>query len=523
MVVTPATIMPFSQLPIDSAIRRKVAAYGRVSTDSEEQQTSYEAQVTHYTQFIQNKPEWSFAGMYADEGLSGLQMKKRDEFNRMICDALDGKIDLILVKSVSRFARNTVDTLRIVRELKAAGVEVYFEKENIYTFDPKAELILTIMASLAQEESRSLSENVKWGKRKRMADGKFGLPYKHFLGYEKGPDGKPKIVEAQAQVVRLIYSLFLQSWSINDICRHLMDKGIPSPSGKKTWRVSTVQSILTNEKYKGDANLQKTFTLDYLEKKRKWNEGEVDQYYHTGTHPAIIDPDTFDMTQLEIARRQALGKSYGGKDPFSSRIVCGECGGLYGAKVWHSNTNHRRTIYRCNHKYDKGKPKCSTPHFTEDEIKGAFVTMFNRMLEGKDEVIAACHEAVEQLQRNDALKAERTVLTEQLEELTTRIRAHINTNASTVQDQDEYGAEYEDLAAQYTDLKGRITTIDDSISARRTRCTDLKGYLNALEGTDGLVTEFDERLWNLSVDSVTVQTDGTLVFQFKDGRGMEWR
>lgn len=214
VTVIPATINPITHLPAMASIKRRVAAYARVSTDSEEQLTSYEAQVDYYTRYIQSKPEWEFAGIYTDEGISATNTKRRDGFNQMVEDALAGKIDLIVTKSVSRFARNTVDSLVTVRQLKEKGVEVYvevyFEKENIYTLDSKGELLITIMSSLAQEESRSISENVTWGQRKRFADGKVSLPYKQFLGYEKGEDGFPKIVPEEAEIIRLIYSLFME-------------------------------------------------------------------------------------------------------------------------------------------------------------------------------------------------------------------------------------------------------------------------------------------------------------------------
>ncbi len=220
----------------DTAVRiKRVAAYARVSTDNDEQISSYEAQVDYYTQHIKSNTFWEYIEVYADEGISATSTKKRDGFNRMITDALAGKIDLIITKSVSRFARNTVDTLTTVRQLKEKGVEVYFEKENIYTLDSKGELLITIMSSLAQEESRSISENVSWGHRKRFADGKIMLPYGQFLGYRKGEDNTPVIVEKEAGVVRKIYKLFLEGKTPSAIARWLTEEGYPTPSGKRVW------------------------------------------------------------------------------------------------------------------------------------------------------------------------------------------------------------------------------------------------------------------------------------------------
>ena len=342
VTVIPATLNLFTNSPKISSIKRKVAAYARVSTDTEEQISSYEAQVDYYTRYIKSKNNWEFIEVYTDEGISATNTKKRDGFNRMIKDALDKKIDLIVTKSVSRFARNTVDTLTTVRKLKEKGVEVYFEKENIYTLDSKGELLITIMSSLAQEESRSISENVTWGQRKRFADGKVSLPYKIFLGYEKGKDGVPKIIEKEAKIIRLIYRLFLEGKTISAITKHLTDNKIPTPSGKEKWYTTTVRSILTNEKYKGDALLQKCYTIDFLTKKTKKNEGEVPQYYVKQSHEAIISPEIYDLVQDELKKREQAKVNHSCRSIFSSKIICGECGGFYGPKVWHSTDKYRK-------------------------------------------------------------------------------------------------------------------------------------------------------------------------------------
>ena len=249
----------------------------------------------YYTRYIQDQPDWEFVDVYTDEGISAVNTKKRDGFNQMVRDALNGKIDLIVTKSVSRFARNTVDSLVTVRKLKEKGVEVYFEKENIYTLDSKGELLITIMSSLAQEESRSISENVTWGQRKRFADGKVSVAYKQFLGYEKGEDDIPRIVEKEAVIVQRIYALFMAGKTPSGIARLLTAEGIPTPAGKAQWCSSTIESILTNEKYKGAALLQKKFTVDFLLKKMKPNEGEVPQYYIEKSHEPIIDPMEFEL------------------------------------------------------------------------------------------------------------------------------------------------------------------------------------------------------------------------------------
>jgi len=290
--VIPSTINPVTLSPLDQISRRKVAAYARVSTDDEEQATSYETQVKHYTEFIQKKPEWEYVKVYADDGISGTSTKRRDGFNEMIKDALDGKIDLIITKSISRFARNTLDTISYTRKLKAKGIEVYFEKENLWSLDEKTEFLLTIMASMAQEESRSISQNVTMGKRWGMKEGRVSWAYSNMLGYKK-ENGKIMVVENEAILVRKIYQLFLREGkTCSGIAEYLKENGIPTPSGNSyNWTKNTINSILRNEKYKGDALLQKTYTADYLEHKVEKNRGHLPQYYVENSHPAIIDKE----------------------------------------------------------------------------------------------------------------------------------------------------------------------------------------------------------------------------------------
>nr|WP_223804475.1 recombinase family protein [Lactococcus sp. S-13] len=266
----PATISKFNQTAITQMKKRRVAAYARVSTEQEEQQTSYEAQIDYYTTYIQGREDWDFAGMYSDEGITATNTKKRIGFQKMITDALDGKIDLIVTKSVSRFARNTVDSLTTVRQLKEKGVEIFFEKENIWTLDSKGELLITIMSSLAQEESRSISENVSWGHRKRFADGKVTVPFKRFLGYDMGPDRNLVVNPEQAKIVKRIYALFLKGKPYYAIAKLLTEENVPKANHDGTpWNAGHIKSILTNEKYKGDALLQKYYTVDFLTNEKK--------------------------------------------------------------------------------------------------------------------------------------------------------------------------------------------------------------------------------------------------------------
>ena len=374
-----AATKTLQQQPLSVVARKKrVAAYARVSTEQDEQQSSYEAQVGFYTRHIKSNPDWEFVEVFADRGITGTNTKTRENFNRMIDLALSGGIDIILTKSISRFARNTVDTLQTVRELKAVGVEVRFEKENLHTFDPKCEMMLTIMSSLAQEESCSISENVRWGKQKSMRDGKVSLAYSRFLGYKKGADGRPEIVEEEAAIIRKIYDLFLSGKTINEIAAILTNMGVLTPAGRTKWSVSTVRSILSNEKYKGEALLQKTFTVDYLTKEVRKNNGEVPSVRVRNSHEPIIEPEVFDRVQSMLATSAKRRAKVRTKLPFAGKLICGDYGSFYGHKVWRlRSTGERYNVWYCNHKYD-GDRACESPRLRDEEVKAAFEKMLQK-------------------------------------------------------------------------------------------------------------------------------------------------
>jgi DNA invertase Pin-like site-specific DNA recombinase len=336
----------------------RVAAYARVSTDHEDQETSLAAQADYYKKKITEHPGWEFVEIYVDDGISGLSTNRRDGFNRMMEDCLAGHIDLVLTKSISRFARNTVDTVTAIRKLKEKGVGVYFEKENIFTTDSKGEFLLTLMSSLAQEESRSISENVTWGQRKRMADGKVSIAYSNFLGYDKGEEKYTMVInEEQAVTVRRIFHLFLQGYTPHTIASLLTADRVPTPCGCDTWNQQTIRRMLSNEKYKGDALLQKEFTVDFLRKKKKKNEGELPQYYVEGDHEPIISPWLFDYVQKRLDSRFEIGNTrYSGVTLFSSKLICEKCGSIYGPKPWHS-TSYNHLVWQCRRRHIK-ENKC---------------------------------------------------------------------------------------------------------------------------------------------------------------------
>ncbi len=503
-------------LPNAPQKKKRVAAYARVSTDSDEQLTSYEAQVDFYTRHIQSNPEWEFVAVYTDEGVTGTNTKKREGFNRMINDAMSGKIDLILTKSVSRFARNTVDSLTTIRQLKEKGVEVYFEKENIYTLDAKGEVLLTIMSSLAQEESRSISENVTWGKRRSMENGKFSLAYKRFLGYEKGEDGLPKIVEEEAKVVRKIYESFLDGCTVRMIADDLTRQKIPTPAGKEKWSVSTIMSILQNEKYKGDALLQKTYTSDFLNKTVKKNHGEIPQFYVENSHPAIIDPDIFELVQNEIKRRRPNRRQLHRCSPFSGKIICGDCGGFYGRKVWHSDSKYRNQVWRCNQKY-KGNETCATPNLREEYIKHGFVSAFNQLLGDKERYIAHFEELLPLLADTSGLEKQLAILKAQHTEKLNSLRLYMEENTRLVQNQTEYNRRFSEMEAECAALEEKVKGLQSEILAQKGRKEQIRRCLGELRQCGDILEEFDLDLWNATVESAQISTDRILTFRFRDG------
>lgn len=374
----PATVSVAEQVKKEYR-QLRVVAYCRVSTKQEEQLNSYAVQVKHYTERINSEPKWVLVGIYADKGITGTSTKKRDEFNKMIRKCKQGKVDMIITKSIARFARNTVDCLKYTRMLKDLGVDVYFEEQGIHSTQPGAEFYITIYGSIAQSESENISANVKWGKAQSAKDGNVAFHYKNFLGYRRGTDGNPEIDPEQAEIVRLIYNRFLAGDSYTVIARLLESKDIPTPSGKQKWCESTVCSILSNERYKGDAIINKTYIADCLSKKVMINnDGTRKKYYVENNHPAIIDAETFGRVQEEIARRKAKRKvkqvgtkteqgKYCGKYALTELLLCGECGTPYRRCTW-TVKGQKKIVWRCISRLDFGKKYCHESPTIEESV-----------------------------------------------------------------------------------------------------------------------------------------------------------
>ena len=352
------------------------------------------------------------------------------------------------------------------------------------------------------------------------ADGKVSLPYGQFLGYEKGEDGLPRIVESAAEIVRMIFRLFIEGKTPSAIAKELASQGIPSPAGKRTWQVATVKSILSNEKYKGEALLQKGFTVDFLTKKRKVNEGEVPQYYVKNSHPAIIEPEEFDAVQIEIERRKKLGRPTSCHSPFSARIVCGDCGGFYGSKVWGSNTKYRRTIWRCNEKY-RGENRCKTPHVTEDDIKQRFLEAFNTLMGDREELITDCRLAQSLLCDCSEIDAELAELGQEIEVVTELSKKAIYEHARTVVSQEEWNERNNSYLERYGKATDRVAELERLRRERQSKFLMLEGFIQGIEAGPLVLGDFDEKLWAVAVEVVRVTSTGRMAFDFKDGTEIE--
>lgn len=407
ITVIPARKRVGNTVTAEAKPKLKVAAYCRVSTDSDEQASSYEVQVEHYTQFIQKNSGWELAGIFADDGISGCNTKKRSKFNRMIEECMAGKIDMIITKSISRFARNTLDCLKYIRELKEKNIPVFFEKENINTMDSKGEVLLTIMASLAQQESQSLSQNIKLGLQYRYQNGEVQVNHNRFLGYTKDEEGHLIIEPAEAEVVKRIYREYLEGGSLLQIARGLEADGILTAAGKAKWRPETLKKILQNEKYIGDALLQKTYTVDFLSKKRVKNNGIVPQYYVENSHEPIIPRDLYMQVQEEMIRRANLHSGakwkkrvYSSKYALSSIVFCSKCGDIFRRIAWNNRGKHS-TVWRCCTRVEHGPKKCDAPTIQESDLQDAVVKAINLTLGNRDSMMDVLQENIEAVIRQE--------------------------------------------------------------------------------------------------------------------------
>lgn len=491
----------------------RVAAYCRVSTDTDEQASSYDAQVEHYTEYIKQNSTWQFAGIYADDGISGTGTKKREEFLRMIDDCMAGKIDMVVTKSISRFARNTIDCLKYIRQLKEKNIPVIFEKENINTMDAKGEVLITIMASLAQQESESLSKNVKLGLQYRYQQGKVQVNHNWFLGYTKDEKGELVIDPEQAKVVRRIYREYLEGKSCKRIAIDLQADGISNGAGSTKWWDSNIKQILKNEKYMGDALLQKTFTEDVLTKKRVENDGSVPQYYVENSHEPIISRELYHEVQAEMERRSVMKYSkdyrrgYCSKYALTSVLVCGSCGAPFRRIVWNCR-GKKVPVWRCRNRVEKKGDPCFAPTIHEDDLHEAIVKAI-RQAYGTDKPV------VDQLQQNalDVLIEERKTEIEHLEAQLQELQAELVKRVNA-------GESYDDLSEEIRDLKWQKDKALSRQAAQNDQMKHIEEMEDFLSQHDDRDLVYKDSLVRKLIYKIEVFRD-KLIITFKTGREIE--
>lgn len=508
--------------------QKRVAAYCRVSTDSEEQLVSYANQKKVYTEMIGSRKDWCFAGLFADEGISGTRADKRPEFNKMINACLAGKIDYIITKSVSRFARNTVDCLDYVRMLKSKGIGVYFEEQQIDTLKTDSELYLVIYAGFAQSESESISKNIIWTVRNKFEEGIPVFMYKRFLGYRKGADGEPEIVPSEAAIVERIFNLYLAGETVDNISKMMQAEHPQIPGKNISFSKGMIMSMLANERYCGDAILQKSVTVDCIEKKRKKNTGEAPMYYVQNSHPAIIDRVTFNKVQEELARRRA-------KSPASTKtaitstgkysryaltdvLICGECGTRYRRVTW-SRNGVKRIVWRCISRLDYGKKYCKeSPTVFEDKLKEAIVRAVNKFNDQDN----ATYKALMRATIGEALglngdPEEVDMLERKIEALNNKMLALVNESVASGEGIETHESEFMSLSQELELLKQRIATIQESAatdSGNQDRLEQIQAIIAEREHNR---TEYDDSIVWQMVECIKVYPGGRLEIIFGGG------
>ena len=520
-------IPPIAEMQGESRIDmrpKRVAAYCRVSTDREEQEHSFETQKAMYTEMIMMKPTWQMAGIYADEGITGTVAKKRPGFMKMIKDCRKGKIDMIVTKSVSRFSRNNLDCLMYVRELKQLGIPIIFEKEGINTIQVSSELLLTLFGALSQAESESISMNVKLGISQSLKNGNVRFSYKTFLGYRKGVDGQPEIVPEQADIVRRIYNDFLAGATYLEIAKRLTEEKVPTMGGGSRWFSERIKSILKNEKYKGDALLQKTYITDPISKRVKKNNGELPMYYVENSHPAIIERRIFDRVQEEIARRAGKKKvkqtgtktelgRYSGKYALTELLYCGECGTPYRRCTW-SRNGKKKIVWRCVSRLDYGKKYCkNSPSVEESRLHNAIAAAITKKANSEEINIGGIMDHIESFgSRRDTdgiIQRQRRIA---------EIEKVIDDLARLNSDEAQSG----ELDYKFSELYAELYSVKDEIEEMQSDVSALDGdMLNEMRevvtGLKNHPVEYDDKVVRQLIDCIKVMSADMIKICFKDG------
>lgn len=502
-----------------------VAAYCRVSTDSDDQLQSYEAQVAYYTDHICKNPQWHFVGVYADEGITGTVVSKRERFKDMIRDCERGKIDLILTKSVSRFARNTVDSLNYVRKLKAMGIGVFFEEQNIDTLTTDSEMFIGLYSVMAQSESENISANVKWGVRQRMKNGTFAFNFNTY-GYKKGADGEPEVVPEEAEYIKKIFDLYLDGYSTKKIAEYLNEHGAITRRGNE-WNDRGVQRALSNEKYIGDMLMQKTYSVDCISKKTKKNNGELPKYLISNNHTPIISREIFKLAQAETAKRNSkrkksshgvteLGK-YSSKYALTDILICGECGSSYRRSVKYDN-GRKKVYWRCLNRTENGTKFCKkSSGVREEKLHAAICRALSKISPSKEEVFNAMKSSLEYAITQDDATLNKYNLKINIKQLQDEAEKYIMKAATTEGDKTKYFEEVEKIFAKVKVLREQLDVLEASHSPSETNRSKVDRISDALEKIDFTLCEYDDLIVRRTIECIKVMSDKTIVIIFKGG------
>jgi site-specific DNA recombinase len=509
---------------ISLTVKKKVAAYCRVSTDSKEQKESYENQVNHYNQHIGNNPNWDLVDIYADEGISGTSTKDRVEFNRMIEDARAGRIDLILTKNISRFSRNTMDLLKYVRELKERGIAVLFEKENINTLESAGEVFLTIFSSVAQDESRNISENSKWGIKKGFRDGKVHCNTTRFLGYNKDEEGELIINDKEAEIVRRIYTEYLDGKSYQAIAKGLMNDKINTVTGNIKWWDSSITIILTNEKYYGALLQQKTITIDFLNHKRVKNHGQEQKYLIEDNHEPIIPKEMFERVQKEKERRAYLKgnilgdrKKYSSKYPLSGKVFCGCCNANFKRRTWNSNNISKKVVWQCRTYVNEGKEACAAKAVNEYVLQDTFVRVFNRVYENKDGFIRTLNANIKEILTRREGHGSLIKIEQSIDQLKTDLKGLINLKLRDNIDETVYNEENARISSELDKLRQEKILLEKDMDQKAQIKHRVNEIIQVMNTRQDLLEQFEDDLFNALVEKITILSPAHFVFTLKSG------
>ena len=487
-----------------------------MSTDDEEQLTSYRNQIEHYTNKIKQNADWKLVGIFADEGITGVMAKKRDEFLKLINLCRDGKVDVIITKSISRFSRNVADTIKYVRELKALNVAVIFEKENIDTSKMTSEMILDMYGVFAQAESESISDNVRMGKRFGYKSGKVPMQYGQILGYRRGENNEPEIVPEEAKIIELIYYKFLEGWSLPKLSKHLEENGYKTAKGSMAWSKATIRGILTNEKYKGDVPMQKSYVVDLFSKKVAKNNGELPMYLVKNHHKPIIPREVWDKVQVVIAKRNNIKSAtdmnmmkkgrYSSKYALTGLVICGDCGSQYRRTTW--TANGKRIVWRCVNRLTNGKDACGTsPTIDEERLHTGIVKAMNSMIDGKEKIQSLLNGSIAEILAAPDSHKEIISLKKEIDNKNEDILQMVADGVKNRESRADITAKCRDEYEKIKKLQEKLNIAEVNSKMEKESCGRLREIYDTISAMPGKITEYDDNMTRIAVTEVKILSE----------------